>query len=334
MTGLLFTIATVVGVLLILMAAVIPKTSSLSRFELDRRKNGGEPTTDLDELRNRLYGDIVSVLRVMQAILLVIFVLVIVAALGWVVGSLIAVVVALEYGAFARLPVVQRACQKLYERYELTILRLFDKYRHITRWVKMALPKADEPHIDSKAELAHIIASSRGVLSDDEKGYLSHVITFDEQLVGEVMTPRSVVETVKKNEMLGPLVLDDLHKTGYSRFPVIDGDIDHVVGVLYLRDLLRLDTSRRHTAMAETAMSKNVFYIHQDQTLAHALAAFLKTHHHMFIVVNEFRETVGILTLEDTIEVLLGKKIIDEFDSHDDLRVVAERNPRKNNTTI
>ena len=147
------------------------------------------------------------------------------------------------------------------------------------------------------------------------------------------MTPRSVVETIKKSEILGPLVLDDLHKTGHSRFPVIEGDIDHVVGVLYLRDLLTLDTNRKHTALAESAMSKNVFYIHQEQSLGHALAAFLKTHHHLFIVVNEFRETVGILTLEDTIETLLGKKIVDEFDAHDDLRTVAGRNPRANNST-
>ena len=48
-------------------------------------------------------------------------------------------------------------------------------------------------------------------------------------------------------------------------------------------------------------------------------------------MVNEYRETVGLLTLEDTLEALLGRKIVDEFDAHEDLRVVAERNPRRNN---
>jgi CBS domain containing-hemolysin-like protein len=124
-------------------------------------------------------------------------------------------------------------------------------------------------------------------------------------------------------------VLDDLHKTGHSRFPVTDGDIDHVIGMLHIQDIFTLDAKRSVTA--EKAMEPRVFYIREDQTLDHALVAFLRTHHHLFIVVNEFRETVGILSLEDVIEALLGRKIIDEFDTHEDLRLVAMRNPRGNN---
>jgi len=120
-----------------------------------------------------------------------------------------------------------------------------------------------------------------------------------------------------------------LHQKGHSRLPVIDGDIDHVIGILHLQSLLALDIKRSVTA--EKAMEPRVYYIRQDQTLQHALAAFLRTHHHLFIVVNEFRETVGLLTLEDVIEALLGRKIIDEFDAHDDLRAVALRNINHNN---
>jgi magnesium and cobalt transporter len=144
------------------------------------------------------------------------------------------------------------------------------------------------------------------------------------------MTPRGVIDTIGKKELLGPLVLDDLHKTGHSRFPVTDGDIDHIVGVLHIQDLLVLD-ARQRSATAEKAMEPRVFYIREDQTLDHALTAFLRTRHHLFVVVNEFRETVGIVSLEDVIETLLGRKIVDEFDAHEDLRAVAARNPRGNN---
>ena len=105
-----------------------------------------------------------------------------------------------------------------------------------------------------------------------------------------------------------------------------------VVGMLYIQDLLtinRSSTSKR----ARTVMEKKVYYIREDQTLQHALAAFLRVRHHLFIVVNEFRETVGIVSLEDVIERMLGHKIIDEFDAHEDLRRVAQRNPRHNNRT-
>jgi CBS domain containing-hemolysin-like protein len=183
--------------------------------------------------------------------------------------------------------------------------------------------------LDSREELLHLVNQSGNLLSSDEKKLIQHGLEFDSKTVEEVMTPRGVIDSISKKELLGPLVLDDLHKTGHSRFPVIDEDIDHVVGMLHIHDLFTLDTKRSTTA--EKAMEARVFYIRQDQSLHHALAAFIRTHHHLFIVVNEYRETVGIVSLEDVTEALLGRKIIDEFDTHDDLRQVAMRNPRSNN---
>jgi CBS domain containing-hemolysin-like protein len=98
---------------------------------------------------------------------------------------------------------------------------------------------------------------------------------------------------------------------------------------LHLRDLLSLDVKRSTTA--EKAMEKKVYYIHEKDTLEHALAAFLKTRHHLFIVINDQRETVGLVTLEDVLETLIGRRIVDEDDIHADLRAVAEREGRLNN---
>jgi CBS domain containing-hemolysin-like protein len=70
-------------------------------------------------------------------------------------------------------------------------------------------------------------------------------------------------------------------------------------------------------------MRREVYYVHEEQTLDHALKAFIKTKHHLFIVINSFEEFVGIITIEDILEQIIGKKIIDEFDKYDDLREVA-----------
>ena len=189
---------------------------------------------------------------------------------------------------------------------------------------------SDTYDIESKQELRSIVAQSGDVLTAHEKRLIANGLNLDTMQVSEVMTPKSMIATVSVDEVLGPLVLTELHETGYSRFPVVEGDIDHIVGMLYVQDLLET-SDRARVKTVKAAMDKKVFYIRQDQSLQHALAAFIRVRHHLFIVVNQFRETVGLLTLEDVLEALLGRKINDEFDAYDDLRQVAAYNPRKNN---
>lgn len=315
---------------LVLVAAVHPKKSELSLFELERRSAAGDKTASAALRRERLLPDIASLQRVKTALLLVIFVAASVAVLGWLVGICVSVVVALEYGAVARIRLAIRWAEKLYTPYESYMLRFVEKYASVFRFIRSASPEPTVARLSSKQELSHLVAESSGVLSVDEKKLITNGIGFEERMVREVMTPRSVIDSISKKELLGPLVLDDLHKTGHSRFPVTSEDIDHIVGMIHIQDLLTLDGGKRSSTV-EKAMEPRVFYIHEEQSLQHALAAFIRTHHHLFIVVNQFRETVGLLSLEDVMEALLGRKITDEFDTHEDLRVVAMRNPRGNN---
>jgi putative hemolysin len=317
--------------LLVLVSGFIPKRSTMSLYELERRKNNGDKTAASILKREGLLADILSIQRVLSALLLVVLVTLLVATFGWLLGVVLSVLVALEYGSIAKLRLVQRRAQRIYESYEPAILTFAGKYtRGFLRLVRNAAPDmTDKRQLDSKEELQHLVAQSGTLLSGDEKKLISHGLQFETLKVSEVMTPRGTIDSINKKELLGPLVLDDLHKTGHSRFPVIDGDMDHVVGTLHIQDLFTLDSRRSTTA--EKAMEPRVFYIREDQSLQHALAAFVRTHHHLFIVINEFRETVGVVSLEDVIEALLGRKIVDEFDTHEDLRTVAARNPRGNN---
>jgi len=327
----LVVITVIVFLLLLVVSGIRPLRASLSLFELERRSQAMDREAKALLRREQLLPDVLSLQRVMSALLLVVTVLLCVATFGWLFGTLVALVIALEYGAIARLSVVQGQSRKVYERAEQWLLDCIEKHPYVFKLLRNVPRQTQEVSrtIDSREELQHLIAQSGAILTMDEKKMIVHSLSFSDQLVSTVMTPRSVIDGIKKSEFLGPLTLDELHKTGHSRLPVFDGDIDHVIGMLHLQSLLALDIKRSVTA--EKAMEPRVFYIREDQTLQHALAAFLRTHHHLFIVVNEFRETVGLLTLEDVIEALLGRKIIDEFDAHDDLRTVALRNPRGNN---
>ena len=315
---------------LVLIAAVRPVASELGIFELERRQAAGDMQAEAELRRERLLPDVLSLQRVLVSLLMVVFVVLSVVTFQWLFGIIISVVVALEYGAVARMPFVQRTADSLYQKYEAHILRFVEKFAGVFKFIRVATPEQPAQQVHSKQELSHLVEESVGVLSPDEKKLIVNGLKADSRLVKEVMTPRSVIDSISVSEHLGPLVLDDLHKTGHSRFPVINGDVDHVVGMLHIQDLLTIDAKRKSTSV-ERAMEPRVFYIKEDQTLQHALAAFIRTHHHLFVVVNEFRETVGLLSLEDVLEAILGRKITDEFDAHEDLRVVASRNPRGNN---
>lgn len=76
-------------------------------------------------------------------------------------------------------------------------------------------------------------------------------------------------------------------------------------------------------------MSHKLTYVHEDFTLYRTLQVFLKTKQHLFLVVNTFEELVGIITIEDVLEQMIGKQIVDEFDRYDDLRAVAAAAAKK-----
>lgn len=146
-------------------------------------------------------------------------------------------------------------------------------------------------------------------------------LTVGDKLVRGYLVPRRIVKMVSTEDTIGPVLMDELHKSGHSRFPVYEGEQDNIVGTLYMKDLVKA----KQGGTVGKIMRDEVYYIHEEQSLVEALQAVLKTRHHLFIVVNDFEEYVGILTMEDVLEQIIGKPIVDEFDQYDDLRAVAAK---------
>jgi CBS domain containing-hemolysin-like protein len=188
--------------------------------------------------------------------------------------------------------------------------------------------------VDNRDDLIQTIESvghsKDSGLSAQQVKLLKSVLEFDEKKVRDIMTPRRMVQVVVKEDQVGPVLMDELHKSGNSRFPVVS-EAKHMnfVGTLYLRDLVG-ETGSKHV---KELMSPQVFYIHEEESLAHALRAFLNTHHHLFVVVNNFEEFVGVLSIEDVLEEIIGKEIVDEFDQYDNLRAVALSLAEKDQTS-
>lgn len=161
-----------------------------------------------------------------------------------------------------------------------------------------------------------------------DKGELEialHALTFGQKQVGDILTPRRMVKMVAAEDTTGPILMSELHESGFSRFPVYDDKEDNIVGTLFLKDLV----TAKESGQVRDIMKPGVSYVHEDETLYDALQALIKTRQHLFVVVNSFEEYVGILTMEDVLEQIIGKQIIDEFDQYHDLRAVAAKQAKK-----
>lgn len=189
------------------------------------------------------------------------------------------------------------------------------------------------PVIHGKQHLLEMLEEHRSSIYSDieEEGIeiAKNALSFGGKQIREVMTPKKKVVSVSAEAAVGPIIMDELHKSGYSRFPVTSGNDDKIVGVLYLKSLL----GERSTGKIKDLMTPKVFYVHEELPLGHALQAFIKTQHHLFVVINNFEEFVGLLTLEDVIEQIIGKQMVDEFDKYDDLRAVASLRAKKQHPT-
>lgn len=289
-----------------------PRPSLVSSFELGRRAKQMSREAKVALRREKHLPDILALLRIFVAVLLVVATILLIVALGWAWGVVTGLLVAVLYGSIARLKFVQRLFQGLYEKLEPRLLNLAEKSPGFFRFIRGVEAFDTDAHhrFDSREELQRLIEKADDVLTRDERTLIVHALDFPERQVKSIMTPRKAIKTIKKSEFLGPLVLSELHELGHSRLPVIAGNLDHVVGVLHLQDLLSLDIKQSVTA--EKAMEAKVHYIHEDDSLERALATFVKTHHHLLIVINDARETVGLITLHDVISALLGRRISEE----------------------
>ena len=185
-------------------------------------------------------------------------------------------------------------------------------------------PPKQKYYPKSRGELFDLLKRTpRGVLSDEERTVIAAAMSFAERPVKSVMLPKSKMTFVHENDFLGPLMLDKLFKSGFLHFPVI-GASGRITGLLHTRDLN--DLKIKDTDRAGKYLDENVYYIRGDHTLQMAMAAFLRTNCHFFVVIDAAENPVGLITYEMVAEEMLGRKVRDDFDGDLDSYSVARRN--------
>jgi CBS domain containing-hemolysin-like protein len=155
-----------------------------------------------------------------------------------------------------------------------------------------------------------------GVLEHDEREMLESVFTFTETIVREVMVPRVDILALEVSSSLDE-ALDLVIREGHSRIPVYDETIDHIVGILYAKDLL---PALRHSQFDRDLLSllRPVQLVPETLKTDVLLKELQQARVHMAVVVDEYGGTAGLVTLEDLVEEIVGE-IQDEYDDEEPL---------------
>ena len=187
----------------------------------------------------------------------------------------------------------------------------------VLRWLGLQPPGADD-EVLSEAELRMLVSQStrHGEIEEQEQEMLYKVFDFADKEASDVMVPRP--EVVALSVDLPPEnCLEAVMDSPYTRYPVYKETLDNVVGILHVRDLF---SALRDRGMHEVRVEELVRPAHivpETKDLAALLTEFRRTNQHMAIVVDEYGEMEGIVTLEDLLEEIVGE-IEDEFDLPDE----------------
>jgi len=172
----------------------------------------------------------------------------------------------------------------------------------------------------SEEELLDLV-TGHAALTDEERDIVEEVFNASERQVHEVMVPRTEVDFMDASLTVGKaieLAVDKAH----SRYPVVRGSSDEVVGFIHVRDLLDTSLANKSTKIVELA--RNIMYLPGTKGVLPALSEMRLQGQHLAIVLDEYGGTDGIVTLEDLVEVLIGD-IRDEYDEHENEVSLEER---------
>lgn len=303
MTVLFVCLTVTMFLLLSISNAMRPIRANVSRFELKRRKEQSQ-VDKLTLKREANASSIEAMLRLDANCLLIILSLTSIYFYGWAIGLLVLILLVLTYRAVSKISVIQKLASFLYSRIEKQLLQAAEKTRSFWRLLEDS-PSAGSLRIHSKDELIHLVRGTKPILDSSEIARIIGSLEFSNKTVKDVMTPRSKISIADKDDLLGPATLDAFYKTGHSRLPVIDGDIDQVIGILYINNLL-IATSKE-TPTASDVMRSPVCLVKEDQSLNEALDLMLSEHQDLAIVVGKANKTVGLISLGSVVRAATGQ---------------------------
>jgi len=169
--------------------------------------------------------------------------------------------------------------------------------------------------------------AQEGSLTASESSIIANALSLDEVRLSTIMTPRAVITSLQRDTIVGD-VFESYPNIPFARIPVHGDSLDDVVGLVRRRDLLKAIADDQEDSPVSRLM-REIHFIPETATAAQALQLFLKTNQQLFVVVDEFGSTAGVVTMEDVMEYLIGREIFEKDDVAVDMRALARARHRR-----
>jgi len=183
---------------------------------------------------------------------------------------------------------------------------------------------SDDVNSLTKEELLEsmLLSEDEGIIDEKESDVIENILNLDNIKVAEVLTPRSVVFALDESMSIKEIIetKEDIFK--FSRIPVYRGSIEDVVGIVMTKRIFK--QALEDDSVSVGSIKKDIFAINENVPVSKALDLFISKKDHMFLVMDNYDQTEGIVTLEDCVETILGVEIVDESDTTEDMRELAK----------
>ena len=174
----------------------------------------------------------------------------------------------------------------------------------------------DDPVTEEEIRLMVDEGEDAGIIEESQRDMLENVFEFDDVDAGDLMTPRIDVAALDVTESIADAI-DECMQKGYSRLPVYEEDIDHIIGVLYVKDLLPYVGRALPASVTLKSLCRETLFVPATVKGSALFNQMSEKHLQMVIVIDEYGGTAGIVTVEDLLESIVGN-MQDEFDHEEE----------------
>jgi CBS domain containing-hemolysin-like protein len=167
-----------------------------------------------------------------------------------------------------------------------------------------------------------LLSEDDGIIDEQESDVIENILKLDKIKVNEILTPRSVVFALEESMTIQEIIDTESSIFKFSRIPIYKNSIEEVTGIVFTKKIFQ--QALQDGSVSVGSIKNNIFSINENIPVSKALDLFIAKKEHMFLVMDNYDQTEGIVTLEDCIETILGVEIVDESDTTDDMRELAK----------